>query len=63
MDLRSLLCSSPPISFKGTCKSTGKVFQDITGKKDSPFDVKVGVGKVGHGDNHLFVWPLMHLWI
>lgn len=34
------------IKFKGTCKSTGKVFQDITGKKEPNFDVKVGVGKV-----------------
>lgn len=56
-----MLIIIPLISFKGTCKSTGKVFQDITGKKDSPFDVKVGVGKVGHSDNLLFVWPLMHL--
>jgi FK506-binding protein 3 len=37
------------IRFKGTCKSTGKVFQDITGKKDSPFEVKVGVGKLIRG--------------
>jgi len=37
------------IRFKGTCKSTGKVFQDITGKKDEPFSVKVGIGKLIRG--------------
>jgi len=37
------------LRFKGTCMSTGKVFQDITAKKDSPFEVKVGAGKLIRG--------------